>query len=129
MSRSARSAGSKSRTCRAISDADRAAGAGDEHALASQELANRREVGLDLLPPEQVLDPQVAQVAGGDAAADDLADRRQHPQRHARLLAQAGDVADQVAGGARDRQEHLIGVELARRAPGSTRAPRARVTP
>ena len=43
--------------------ADRPAGAGDQHALAPQELPHGGEVGLDLLPAEQVLDPQVAQVA------------------------------------------------------------------
>ena len=68
LSKSARRAGSKLRTCRAISDADGPAGAGDEHAPASQELTNGREVRLDLPPTQEVLDPQVAEVAGRDAA-------------------------------------------------------------
>ena len=58
-------------------------------------------------------------------ATDVLADRRQHPQRHAGLFAEARDIADQVARGARDRQQQLIGAELPRRAPGSRPAPRA----
>ena len=47
--------------------ADGPSGARDQHAPAAQELTHGREVGLDLPPAQEVLDPQVAQVAGGDA--------------------------------------------------------------
>ena len=88
--------------------ADRAAGAGDQHALAAQQIPHGGQVRLHLPAPEQVFDAQVAEIARGHAPVDELADRRQHAERHVRLLAQEGHLADQLARRRRDRQQHLV---------------------
>ena len=54
--------------------ADRAAGAGDQDALAGDLLGDGGHVELDRAAAEQVGDVDVAQVARGGSAADDLAD-------------------------------------------------------
>src|SRR5581483_3288809 len=58
--------------------ADRAAGAGDEHGRVAQVGGDRRQVDLDGLPPEDVLDLDGADLAGEvEVAGDQLVDPRQ----------------------------------------------------
>ena len=54
---------------------------GDEHSLPATSIADRFEVGDDLLAAEEVLDAQVADVLQRHRAGDDVGDAGQHVQR------------------------------------------------
>ena len=104
-------AGSNSATCRAISEPIDPPAPVIITRRPVEQPTDRLEVGLHLLSPEQVLDPQVADVAGRDPAPDDLVDRREDAKVDLHLFAEGGDVAHQFARRGRDRQQHLVDLE------------------
>jgi hypothetical protein len=65
---------------------DRAAGAGDQHALSGQVTRDGVQVGLDLRPAEQVGDPHVLTVGDPHPAGFRLAAGRHGPEPGARTL-------------------------------------------
>ena len=88
--------------------ADRAAGPRDEHPAPTEQLADRAEVGDDLLAAQQVVDAHLPDVLQAQSGPDDLVDRRGHPKGYPRLLGGCGDALDQLAGGCGHREQHLV---------------------
>ena len=114
--------GSSAATCRAITGADRAAGAGDQHPAAPDEVAHRLEVELHLVAAEEVLDPEVAHVAQGAVAFDPLRRLRQHPDRRVGPGHGVGHAASDV-GLVRDGEQHLVDVVVVDHAARSAMPP------
>ena len=92
--------------------ADRPAGAGDEHRGAADHRPDLLDVGGDLGATEEVLDVDVAGVAHRRAVIEQVADRRQHLERHARQLGAVHDLVDELLVGAGDGDEHLVRLEV-----------------
>ena len=94
--------------------ADRPAGAGDEHGVPLEIRRDALEVDLDLLAPEHVLDlhrpdlPCEVQIAG-----DQLVEARQRLHGDVRRLSRLDDEPARLAGRGRDRDQHLVRLELA----------------
>ena len=79
--------------------ADRAAGAGDEHGLAGDVGGDRRDVELDGLAPEDVLDLDLAELAREvEVAGDQLVDARQRLHGDAGVAAGVDDPLARLAG-------------------------------
>ena len=94
--------------------ADRAAGAGDQHRLVGQIRRDRFEVDLDRLAAEHVLDLHRPDLAGEiEIARDQLVDAGQRLHGHAGLSCDVHDALAHLAGGGRDRDQHLVGPVLA----------------
>ena len=97
---------------RTSSDADRAAGAGDEDALVLEVGADAVELHHHRVAAEHVLDLDLAQLAGElDAAAQELEDGRQGAHRDVALAALGDHLAAQHAGRRRDRDHDLVGAQ------------------
>ncbi len=94
--------------------ADRAAGAGDEDALAAQERADFLEVELHGLAPEQVLDADVAHLRERRTrAVAQVREPRQRLHAHAGLGAHARDLAQHAARDVGVRHDDHLDVLLA----------------
>ena len=107
--------------------ADRAAGAGHEHAAAGQVAAD----GLDLHPhrvaAQDVLDLDVAQLTRELAAGlQQLEDGRHRAHGDAARAAGADDRRAQRAGRRRDRDHHLVGLDVVEHLGAGRRSCRAR---
>jgi len=92
--------------------ANGAAGAGDEHDLALDELGHRAEVGGDGVAAEQVLDGDLPQAQGVDAAVYDVADAGDNARGDAEGEGGIDDLADEGALGPRDGNDDLGGLPL-----------------
>src|SRR5687768_8443330 len=86
---------------------DRAAAARNEHALAAQQLADPRNVGVDGFTPQEVFDVHVAKLAYADLSVQDGGDPGKDLCRDAGVLAVGQDLAYLLAGGARHGDDHL----------------------
>ena len=92
--------------------ADRAAGAGDQDPLAPQVIGDRGDVGVDRLAAEKVLGGGRADVADGDAAADELAHPGEDLDVEADIAGLVGQLPDQVGRGAGQRHQQGVGLVL-----------------
>ena len=113
--------------------ADRAAGAGDQHAAAGQVAAGQLGLHPHRLAAEHVLHPHLAHLAHElGAVLEQLEDGRHRAHRDAAGAARADDARAQRAGRRGDGDQHLVGldvVEHARELVAWCRAPRARGRP
>ncbi len=90
--------------------ADRAAGAGDQHALVGEIGADAIEGHDDGIATEHVLDADLAQLTRElDAAAQELEHGRQGPHLDVTVAALGDDLAPQHAGRRGNRDHHLVG--------------------
>ena len=93
--------------------ADRSAGAGDQDALVLEVGADAVELHHHRVAAEDVLDPDLAQLAGElDAAAQELEHGRQGSHRDLALTAGGDYLAAQDPRGRRDRDHDLVRREL-----------------
>jgi hypothetical protein len=93
--------------------ADRAAGAGDQHAAAGQVAAGRLGLHPHRLAAEHVLDAHVAHLTDElRAVLQQLEHRRHRPDWDAALAARAHHRRAQGARGRRDRDQHLVGLDV-----------------
>ena len=75
--------------------------------------ADRLDLHPHRLAAEHVLDAHLAQLAREVAAAlQQLEDGRDRAHRHAALAAGLDDAPAQLAGGRRDRDQHLVGLDV-----------------
>ena len=94
--------------------ADRAACAGDEHGLAAQVLGDRREVDLDGLAPEDVLDLHGPDLGGEVVVArDQLVEPRERLHGHLRVARMLDDPLANLTRGGRNRDQQLVGPVVA----------------
>ena len=89
---------------------DGAAGPGDEHPLPVHEGADGREIDLDLLPPQQVLDPDLLDIGERDVPVDEVEDAGEDLD-----LGRAAGVPDDLHHGpdvlgtnGRDGDQHFV---------------------
>ena len=93
--------------------ADRAAGAGHEHDPPGQVAADAVEVHPHRLAPEHVLDLDLAHLAQQPAAGlQQLEHGRHRAHRHAALPAGGDDARAHRARRRRDRDQHLVGLDV-----------------
>ncbi len=92
--------------------ADGAAAAGDQDALAAQQRSHGRGVGLHRVAAQQVLDPHIAQLVDADRAIQNLVHAGDDACPHARLVADAHDVADFHPRRGRHGDDHLARLVL-----------------
>ena len=88
------------------------AGAGDQHPLAGEVAGDGLEVDVDLVATQEVGGGDVADVAGVDLAAEQLADRRQDLGPQTGDAGQLAQLGDQLGAGAGHGDEQAVGPAL-----------------
>ncbi len=107
--------GAETRDLAAQLRADRAAAAGDQHALAGEPRADRGPVELHRIAAEQVLDRDFLQFVEARAAGDDVFEARHGAERQVAALAQIDRAAHLRLVRGRHRDDEHLGGRLARK--------------